>query len=67
MDCWNNVGVKHFEAPFLVALYLLGVDLEDIADKQGTLTTETTFRTSWTLPELEHGTDETGIATNRFW
>ena len=42
------------------------VILEDIVDKQGTLTTETTFRTSWALPELEHGAGAIGIAANGF-
>jgi hypothetical protein len=47
--------------------YSLAVVLEDNVDKQGTLTTETTFRTSWTLLELEHEASARRIATNRFW
>jgi hypothetical protein len=46
---------------------MLYVVLEDIVDKQGTLTTETTFRTSWTLLDLEHGASARRIAANRFW
>ena len=45
---------------------VLVVVLEDIMDKQGTLTTEITFRTSWTLLEREHGASARRIATNRF-